>query len=449
MHYEKELFFYNIYTQKDDSFVLTWDFEDGFQDIEQARIAILAAGQNPEQFLYIKHHGFLYPVATNLMEQAIVISQDYIWYRESSTERIHKVERDSYTKLPYILNRVNNYEYYKITMCKDLDSFDKNMRIIPGLGVKTVSNSYKDFCVATLGASMVSSMIPSYQLCCMDAYFRDINPFIELWQFGIKSYNPFNGYREIAPYTMEAYLKDNNKQHADDLHEFTYIRNALLDMGVMKDVSLGETIKLPFHFGRKIVFALNALLSEITETTIIGADNTDINQMSSFLQKDIPKTANAELAEKSLHFCRMCHVSLPSYIIDNICPVCKEQELFIAVKDYIREKDVTEREVADHFNISLHKVRTWIKEGRITYKEVPGIKTERPGSLKLCRECGIMLPSNSKDNLCQACLELGAISKAHSSTYHPSMLPKYSEKSSPESYQAEHFMGAQNTPQKR
>ena len=43
--------------------------------------------------------------------------------------------------------------------------------------------------------------------------------------------------------------------------------------------------------------------------------------------------------------------------------------LFAEVKDYIRENDVKEIDVAEHFGIPVSKVRRWIKEGRIQYKE--------------------------------------------------------------------------------
>lgn len=54
---------------------------------------------------------------------------------------------------------------------------------------------------------------------------------------------------------------------------------------------------------------------------------------------------------------------------DEICPECKDLNLFAEVKDYIRENDVKEIDVADHFGIPVAKVRRWIREGRIQYKE--------------------------------------------------------------------------------
>ena len=54
---------------------------------------------------------------------------------------------------------------------------------------------------------------------------------------------------------------------------------------------------------------------------------------------------------------------------DDLCPECKDLNLFAEVKDYIRENDVKEIDVAEHFGIPVSKVRRWIKEGRIQYKE--------------------------------------------------------------------------------
>ena len=40
--------------------------------------------------------------------------------------------------------------------------------------------------------------------------------------------------------------------------------------------------------------------------------------------------------------CKDCHRMLPKDYTDEVCPACKERELFSKVKDFIRENDVTE-----------------------------------------------------------------------------------------------------------
>ena len=82
--------------------------------------------------------------------------------------------------------------------------------------------------------------------------------------------------------------------------------------------------------------------------------------------------------------CKDCHRMLPKDCTDEVCPACKERELFSKVKDFIRENDVTEFDVADHFEIPLHKVKSWIREGRIQYKE---LHTPTIESLH-CQQCG-------------------------------------------------------------
>ncbi|MCD7826588.1 MAG: FeoC-like transcriptional regulator [Clostridiaceae bacterium] len=66
--------------------------------------------------------------------------------------------------------------------------------------------------------------------------------------------------------------------------------------------------------------------------------------------------------------CKQCGVTLHPAYQQELCPLCIERNLFYEVKDYIRENEVNENDVAEHFDISVHKVRGWIREGRIQYK---------------------------------------------------------------------------------
>ncbi len=95
--------------------------------------------------------------------------------------------------------------------------------------------------------------------------------------------------------------------------------------------------------------------------------------------------------------CSDCHRALPADYPDELCPRCKERELFNRVKEYIRANDVTEYMVANEFNIPLSKVKGWIREGRIEYKEIeaaPKIQTMR------CKGCGAVIRFG---NLCAQC----------------------------------------------
>lgn len=74
------------------------------------------------------------------------------------------------------------------------------------------------------------------------------------------------------------------------------------------------------------------------------------------------------------------------------------------VKDYIRSNVVNEYMVADHFQISIKKVRNWIKEGRIEYVEkdtqIVGTKCQRCGKPvsfgTLCPDCMRLMNYNNK-----------------------------------------------------
>ena len=71
--------------------------------------------------------------------------------------------------------------------------------------------------------------------------------------------------------------------------------------------------------------------------------------------------------DENVHECKQCGRILNKMYRDEICPECKDLNLFAEVKDYIRENDVKEIDVADHFGIPVAKVRRWIREGRIQY----------------------------------------------------------------------------------
>lgn len=109
------------------------------------------------------------------------------------------------------------------------------------------------------------------------------------------------------------------------------------------------------------------------------------------------------LFKNNMKACKECHRDLPAEYKDDVCPACKERILFSQVKDYIRENDVTEFDVAKEFNIPLFKVKGWIREGRIEYKELqqPTVKNIH------CQQCGKAISFGS---LCTECLRKANIS---------------------------------------
>ncbi len=98
---------------------------------------------------------------------------------------------------------------------------------------------------------------------------------------------------------------------------------------------------------------------------------------------------------ENLKFCSIYRGSLPLDYTDDLCPMCKENQLFSRVKEYIRANDVTEYQVAEHFDIPRRLVKRWIVEGRIEYKE----DEERLDTLH-CEKCGVAITFG---HLCQKC----------------------------------------------
>ena len=98
--------------------------------------------------------------------------------------------------------------------------------------------------------------------------------------------------------------------------------------------------------------------------------------------------------DENVHECAQCGRILNKVYKDDLCPECKDLNLFAEVKDYIRENDVKEIDVAEHFGIPVSKVRRWIKEGRIQYKEGENITPIH------CQICGKTLDFGS---VCPEC----------------------------------------------
>lgn len=66
--------------------------------------------------------------------------------------------------------------------------------------------------------------------------------------------------------------------------------------------------------------------------------------------------------------CSRCGKPMAHGVSGDVCPVCQDAIIYPQVREYIEKNDVTEVEVAEHFNIPLYQVKEWIKDGRLTYK---------------------------------------------------------------------------------
>ena len=82
--------------------------------------------------------------------------------------------------------------------------------------------------------------------------------------------------------------------------------------------------------------------------------------------------------------CKRCGRRILDGSTTGLCPICTDQQLFVQVRDYIRENEVNESDVAEHFGIPQSKVRDWIHEGRITYKAGSGMVIMN----NYCEVCG-------------------------------------------------------------
>ena len=83
------------------------------------------------------------------------------------------------------------------------------------------------------------------------------------------------------------------------------------------------------------------------------------------------KHADPSAYAESMPICTKCGRRILGS--SGVCPFCADKELFAQVRDYIRENDVNEMQVAEHFGIPQDKVKDWIRDGRITYKEGSGV----------------------------------------------------------------------------
>lgn len=104
-------------------------------------------------------------------------------------------------------------------------------------------------------------------------------------------------------------------------------------------------------------------------------------------------------------YCRECKKLLPKEYEFELCPNCIENNLFKEVREYIRKNDVTEYDVAEEFGLPLKRVKGWIREGRIQYKEDKNKKIIGHH----CGRCGELI---MKGEFCTNCLHILKTQKA-------------------------------------
>ena len=70
----------------------------------------------------------------------------------------------------------------------------------------------------------------------------------------------------------------------------------------------------------------------------------------------------------SARYCEYCGKPITRSSEFNCCYFCQDTILFDKVKEYIKNNNVTEIQVAKQFSIPLRVVKQWIREDRIGYR---------------------------------------------------------------------------------
>lgn len=97
--------------------------------------------------------------------------------------------------------------------------------------------------------------------------------------------------------------------------------------------------------------------------------------------------------------CMECGKRLPDTYDGDCCPNCQSAKLLHDVKDFVRENNVNEYQVADYFQIPVRLVKEWIREGRLEYRT-----SENSASFNIhCQRCGAPVSFGS---VCPKCLKL-------------------------------------------
>ncbi len=104
--------------------------------------------------------------------------------------------------------------------------------------------------------------------------------------------------------------------------------------------------------------------------------------------------------KENVRMCINCGRRLVRQAKGDLCPMCAEQELFCKVRDYIRANDVKDYDVAQKFGIPIAKVKEWIRQGRIQYKDDPTMKNVIMGNY--CQVCGSPI---SFGTICTRCMK--------------------------------------------
>jgi hypothetical protein len=102
---------------------------------------------------------------------------------------------------------------------------------------------------------------------------------------------------------------------------------------------------------------------------------------------------------ETYNVCSICGKRLPDSYTEDCCPSCLDARLLRDAKDYIRENNVNEYQVAEHFGIPVRTVKDWIRAGHIEYRT----NTSASTFTLHCQHCGAPVTFGS---VCPACLKM-------------------------------------------
>lgn len=145
----------------------------------------------------------------------------------------------------------------------------------------------------------------------------------------------------------------------------------------------GPGIKILRYRGTKCVIIETVSDSFLCErgAAMDGQGSEKKNKPSILSLKDAMKSGGRR-------YCVNCGRPLPASRMKSLCEQCEADAIYKDVKEYVRDNDVNEYQVADHFDISVDVVRKWIREGYMSYKgeekvaPLPGDKENLHISLK-------------------------------------------------------------------
>lgn len=96
--------------------------------------------------------------------------------------------------------------------------------------------------------------------------------------------------------------------------------------------------------------------------------------------KDAPENQSG----KTAYVCKGCGKPFARLSAQGYCEKCADYELYKKVKEYVRAHDnVNEWMVADVFDIPVERVKRWIKEGYLSYKDQKTVSPIDTGEAKI------------------------------------------------------------------